>query len=163
MQDSWYYYLCSTQLGDMDVQLTSTEKLLAEIEQSLNALNHKLWSHPVFSMTTGPLSQSLVTLPSGPLNESAKSLFQNIQTFIHTQVASHQTHDFSFHVLLVQDIVGACLDHVPLQDEAYCQILRQITGHHSADSVQVTHVSFRRGRSDRWGLMRWEEFERWGR
>lgn len=138
-QDSWYYHLCASQSGEMDLQLTNTEKLISKIEKSANPLEHKLWMHPVLNFTTGPLQRTLTSLPSAMLNEEAKKLFQSVQSFICTQLVLPR--DTGHHISLAQDIIGTCLKHSPLQDEVYCQVLRQISGHQSPLSIQVSHVS----------------------
>lgn len=123
----------------MDMQLTSTEKMLAEIKQSDNHLTHMLWGHPLFSVTNSQLSQPLTSIDSAPLADMAKQLFQNIQMFIFHQMSGQADH--SFHGCVMQDVIGVCLANVALQDEAYCQVLRQITGHQPPVSWQVAQVS----------------------
>lgn len=122
---------------------TTTEKLLAEIEQSENPLTHKLWGNPVFSVTTGQLSSPLTSIDSVLLTNSAKILFQNVKTFIFTQIPGAKAQNFIFHVNLMQDIIGACFGKMALQDEAYCQVLREITGH-QVSSWQPAQVSYKR-------------------
>ena len=148
-QDSWHYHLSVIQSGEKDLKLTNTEKLISEMEKSVN--HHHLWTHPVLNVTVSPLQRALTSLPSTSLNEDAKKLFHRVQAFTCTHLA--HPYDTSKHISLAQSIIGQCLKKSPLKDEVYCQILKQISGHQSPLSTQVTHVSGR-GRQDERGRRR---------
>ena len=136
LQDSWYYHLSATQSGDQELSLTMTEKLLTQIMQ-YNSITHKThpnWKHPVLSCTTGPLRNALTSLPSASLIAGAKNLFQSLQLFLTTPLNSAK---LEYHICSLQHMVSTCLKHTPLQDELYCQMLRQISGHTTFNTSQV--------------------------
>ena len=74
--DAWLYHLNAASSGSCDLNLTLTEKLLAQIVQEGGGKEHLLWKHPVLKCTTGPLRGALTSLPSKALNEKAVNLFQ---------------------------------------------------------------------------------------
>ena len=140
VQESWYYHLSATQSGGQDLMLTKMEKLISEIMQeekgNPSTEDHR-WKHPILNHTTGPLQHALTSLPSSSLNDRAKRLFQSVQLFLTTTLTLN---DLSYHICSAQHIIGTCLKHLPLQDELYCQVIRQISGH-AALTNQVIQVS----------------------
>ncbi len=107
---------------------------------TLEHLQHPNWKHPVLNCTIGPLLASLTSLPSASLSDRATRLFQSLQLFLTTKLTLR---DLNYHIHSAQHIIGTCLKHSPLQDELYCQVLRQISGHTSTVSIQVTQVCVR--------------------
>ena len=101
---------------------------------SSNPIDHPHWKHPVLNCLSGPLHSPLTSLPSSSLNIAAKKLFQSVWQFLTTKLTPS---DLSYHIHYGQHIVGTCLKHCPLQDELYCQILRQISGHTAPLSSQI--------------------------
>ena len=68
-----------------------------------------------------------------------------------------------YHICSVQHIIATCLQHPQLQDELYCQLLRQLSGHTSpisSNPLQVCGVGGGggEGRGEE-GRGREEEFE----
>ena len=45
-----------------------------------------------------------------------------------------------YHICSVQHIIATCLQHPQLQDELYCQLLRQLSGHTSSISSNTLQV-----------------------
>lgn len=134
-QEKWFYHLSSTQGGDQ-LELTATEKVLSQImhDQSVNPRDNSNWKHPVLNWTSGRLHQPLTSLPSSSLNAEAKNLFQHLQLYLSTPMKPMA---FEHHLCSVQHLIDSCLKHPPLQDELYCQLLRQISGHASMTAHQV--------------------------
>ena len=56
-----------------------------------------------------------------------------------------------YHICSVQHIIATCLQHPQLQDELYCQLLRQLSGHTSPPSSNTLQVCGRRGGEERGG------------
>ena len=132
LQEKWFYHLSTTQGGDQ-LEFTPTEKNLAQImqDQSINPRDNPGWKHPVLNWTSGRLHQALTSLPSSALNTEAKNLFQHLQLYLSTPMKPMA---FEHHLCSVQHLIDSCLKHPPLQDELYCQLLRQISGHTSMTS-----------------------------
>ena len=139
MQDSWYYHLCVAQSGE-DLKLTKTEKLISELmyEKSATNLNQNHWKHSVLNYATKHLLHSLTSLPSASLNIEARKLFQSLKLFMTNKITLD---DITYHIHSTQHIISTCFKHPPLQDEFYCQILKQISGHTYPIPYQVFQVS----------------------
>lgn len=103
-------------------------------DQSVNPCDNSSWKHPVLNWTSGRLHQPLTSLPSNALNTEAKNLFQHLQLYLSTPM---KPMEFEHHLCSVQHLIDSCLRHPPLQDELYCQLLRQISGHTLLTSHQL--------------------------
>eukprot|EP00118_Oscarella_pearsei_P021053 m.234088 g.234088 ORF g.234088 m.234088 type:complete len:312 (+) comp40102_c3_seq32:2-937(+) len=97
-------------------------------------LESNLWLQPVLSHTDQPISQSLTTLPSESLEKEALQMFKSIQLF--TSVPINYA-AISYHINLAQAAVSDCLTKVELQNEFYCQLIRQSNRHPNPDSSQA--------------------------
>lgn len=126
-QEEWFYLL-NTRCGDLDPELTKTEKLLSEImkDNPVNHKDHETWRHPVLNCSVVPLRDPLISLPSAGLKARAKNVFRDVQHFMSAQIDGSV---LDYHITLAQKITGQGLAHSHLQNEIYCQLLRQMSGH----------------------------------
>lgn len=85
-----------------------------------------MWKHPVLTCTVPPLRDALTSLPSATLVQKAKKMFQSVQLFMTTPL---DPLGLDYHIACLQSLMGTCLSHAHLQDELYCQLLRQLSGH----------------------------------
>ena len=138
-QEEWYYVLNSLHYGEEGPELTRTEQFLSEImkDNPIRHLDHPRWGNPVFKVAPMPIHNSLISMPTVELKELAKSLFRDLQRFINKKIDSSS---MEFHIPLAQKIIGQCLTHSKLQDEIYCQLLRQMSGHTVPTAAPVLQV-----------------------
>eukprot|EP00118_Oscarella_pearsei_P021057 m.234035 g.234035 ORF g.234035 m.234035 type:complete len:1344 (+) comp40102_c3_seq8:1064-5095(+) len=134
-KDSWLYHLglatgnlVSSRAG------TDTEKVIDHLMAVGGNPESNLWLQPVLSHTDQPISQSLTTLPSESLEKEALQMFKSIQLF--TSVPINYA-AISYHINLAQAAVSDCLTKVELQNEFYCQLIRQSNRHPNPDSSQA--------------------------
>ena len=131
--------LNSLHYGEEGPELTRTEQFLSEIKKDdpIRHLDHPRWGNPIFKVSAMPIASSLISMPTVELKELAKSLFRDLQRFTNKKIDSSS---MEFHVPLAQKIIGQCLTHSKLQDEIYCQLLRQMSGHTIPTAAPVLQV-----------------------
>ncbi|KAI2657602.1 Pleckstrin homology domain-containing family H member 2 [Labeo rohita] len=105
---AWLYHL-SVATG------TTVGQVGTEFEQLL-------WTHPTLCFTKEGLSSPLTTLPSQALQTEAIKLFKTCQLFINVAI---DTPAIDYHVTLAQCALQVCLTHPELQNEIYCQLIKQ--------------------------------------
>ncbi|MEE6492053.1 hypothetical protein FKM82_016459 [Ascaphus truei] len=121
-KDTWRYHLTvaagsgSAKVGTMYEQLIG--KLLDVDGDSASAL----WKHPTLCYSKDGLHSSLTTLPSEALQTEALKLFKSCQLFINVPV---EAPSIDYHVSLAQTALQVCLTHTELQNEMYCQLIKQ--------------------------------------
>lgn len=76
-------------------------------------------------------------MPNTKLKEHAKTLFRDIQIFMNRPI---DRLNFEFHMSLAQKVVSQCLSRTHLQNEVYCQLLRQMSGHTTPTATPVLQV-----------------------
>ena len=124
--DVWLYQL-SCVAGNQNVNGTCFERIVTKLmhsdDSNVNAIdNHPLWNDSYLLFTNESLTSPLTSLATDYLRSEALKLFKSIQLF--TSVAI----DFSaieYHVSLIQNSLQLCLDHPELQDELFCQLIKQ--------------------------------------
>ncbi|XP_042294777.1 pleckstrin homology domain-containing family H member 1 isoform X2 [Sceloporus undulatus] len=123
-KDTWLYHLTvaagssksSTKVG------TAYEQLIGKLLDTEGDPNSSLWKHPVLCFSKDGLQTSLTTLPSEALQTEALKLFKSCQLFINVPVEGPS---IDYHVTLAQTALQVCLTHSELQNEIYCQLMKQ--------------------------------------
>ncbi|GCC21424.1 hypothetical protein chiPu_0019895, partial [Chiloscyllium punctatum] len=78
--------------------------------------------HPVLCCSKDGIVNALTTLPSEALQTEALKLFKSCQLFINVLV---EAPSIDYHVSLAQNALQVCLTHTELQNEIYCQFIKQ--------------------------------------
>ncbi|XP_013876605.1 pleckstrin homology domain-containing family H member 2 isoform X2 [Austrofundulus limnaeus] len=121
-KDSWLYHL-SVAAGNMAGKVgTEFEKLVGKLFQLGGDPGCQIWRHPVLSFSKDTLSSPLTTLPSQALQTEAVKLFKTCQLFIHVAIDAPA---IDYHVSLAQSALQVCLAHPELQNELFCQLIKQ--------------------------------------
>uniref|UniRef100_A0AAQ5XUX0 Pleckstrin homology domain containing, family H (with MyTH4 domain) member 2 n=1 Tax=Amphiprion ocellaris TaxID=80972 RepID=A0AAQ5XUX0_AMPOC len=113
-KDSWLYHLsvaAGTTVGKVG---TEFEQLVGKLFQLDGDANSQIWRHPVLCFSKEALSSPLTTLPSQALQTEAVKLFK-----------VHKIHPSTYHVSLAQSALQVCLAHPELQNEFFCQLIKQ--------------------------------------
>ncbi|KAG9344565.1 hypothetical protein JZ751_011236 [Albula glossodonta] len=82
----------------------------------------QIWRHPTLCFSKEGLSSPLTTLPSQALQTEAIKLFKTCQLFINVAIDAPA---IDYHVSLAQSALQVCLTHPELQNEIYCQLVKQ--------------------------------------
>ncbi|KAI1894433.1 hypothetical protein AGOR_G00115760 [Albula goreensis] len=121
-KEAWLYHL-SVAAG------TTTGQVGTEFEQLVGKLLHvegdpgsQIWRHPTLCFSKEGLSSPLTTLPSQALQTEAIKLFKTCQLFINVAIDAPA---IDYHVSLAQSALQVCLTHPELQNEIYCQLVKQ--------------------------------------
>ncbi|KAJ8418449.1 hypothetical protein AAFF_G00141580 [Aldrovandia affinis] len=121
-KEAWLYHL-SVAAG------TTTGQVGTEFEQLVGKLLHAEgdpgspnWRHPTLCFSKEGLSSPLTTLPSQALQTEAIKLFKTCQLFINVAIDAPA---IDYHVSLAQSALQVCLTHPELQNEIYCQLVKQ--------------------------------------
>ncbi|XP_057703666.1 pleckstrin homology domain-containing family H member 2 isoform X2 [Corythoichthys intestinalis] len=121
-KDSWLYHLCvaaGTMMGKVG---TEFEKLVGKLFQVDGDPNSQIWRHPTLCFSKEGLSSPLTTLPSQALQTEAVKLFKTCQLFINVAIDAPA---IDYHVSLAQSALQVCLTHPELQNEFFCQLIKQ--------------------------------------
>ncbi|XP_071044238.1 uncharacterized protein CG43867 isoform X3 [Parasteatoda tepidariorum] len=131
--DSWLYNLTVVSSGH-NLAGTQTEQLFAKLMEVDGDESSPIWKHPLLLYTKDSLSQPLTTLPSEQLQMEAVKLFKSIQLFISVPM---DTSGIEYHVALAQNSLQHCLIYQELQNELFCQLIKQTSRHcHHKSGVQ---------------------------
>ncbi|XP_056281769.1 pleckstrin homology domain-containing family H member 1 [Pseudoliparis swirei] len=122
-KDTWLYHLtvaagsCATfRVG------TECEQLIGKLLDAEGDPECALWRSEALSCCKEGLRSPLTTLPSEALQTEALKLFKSCQLFINVLVESPSV---DYHTSLAQNALQVCLTHPELQNEVYCQLIRQ--------------------------------------
>uniref|UniRef100_A0A4W6FZ06 Pleckstrin homology, MyTH4 and FERM domain containing H2 n=1 Tax=Lates calcarifer TaxID=8187 RepID=A0A4W6FZ06_LATCA len=121
-KDSWLYHLsvaAGTTVGKVG---TEFEQLVGKLFQLDGDPNSQIWRHPVLCFSKEALSSPLTTLPSQALQTEAVKLFKTCQLFINVAIDAPA---IDYHVSLAQSALQVCLAHPELQNELFCQLIKQ--------------------------------------
>ncbi|XP_050982703.1 pleckstrin homology domain-containing family H member 2 [Labeo rohita] len=119
---AWLYHLSvatGTTVGQVG---TEFEQLVGKLLSTAGDPGSELWTHPTLCFTKEGLSSPLTTLPSQALQTEAIKLFKTCQLFINVAI---DTPAIDYHVTLAQCALQVCLTHPELQNEIYCQLIKQ--------------------------------------
>uniref|UniRef100_UPI0037E74C52 pleckstrin homology domain-containing family H member 2 n=1 Tax=Semicossyphus pulcher TaxID=241346 RepID=UPI0037E74C52 len=121
-KDSWLFHLsvaAGTTVGKVG---TDFEQLLGKLFQLDGDPNSLIWRHPMLCFSKEALSSPLTTLPSLALQTEAVKLFKTCQLFINVAIDAPA---IDYHVSLAQSALQVCLAHPELQNELFCQLIKQ--------------------------------------
>uniref|UniRef100_A0A8C5DWV9 Pleckstrin homology domain containing, family H (with MyTH4 domain) member 2 n=1 Tax=Gouania willdenowi TaxID=441366 RepID=A0A8C5DWV9_GOUWI len=119
---SWLYHL-SVAAGVYGAEVGSDfEQLVGKLLQQDGDPSSQLWRHPQLCFTKEALSSPLTTLPSQALQTEAVKLFKTCQLFINVAIDAPA---IDYHVSLAQSALQVCLAHPELQNELFCQLIKQ--------------------------------------
>ncbi|XP_048804067.1 pleckstrin homology domain-containing family H member 1 isoform X2 [Lagopus muta] len=121
-KDTWLYHL-TVAAGSRNATVgTSYEQLIGKLLDAEGDPNSPLWKHPMLCYSKDGLHMSLTTLPSEALQTEALKLFKSCQLFINVPV---EASSIDYHVSLAQTALQVCLTHTELQNEIFCQLVKQ--------------------------------------
>ncbi|KAM6915989.1 pleckstrin homology domain-containing family H member 2 [Xenentodon cancila] len=121
-KDSWLYHLsvaAGTTVGKVG---TEFEQLVGKLFQQDGDPNSQIWRRPMLCFSKEALSSPLTTLPSQALQTEAVKLFKTCQLFINVAIDAPA---IDYHVSLAQSALQVCLAHPELQNEIFCQLIKQ--------------------------------------
>ncbi|XP_017319141.1 pleckstrin homology domain-containing family H member 2 [Ictalurus punctatus] len=119
---AWLYHLsvaAGTNVGQVG---TEFEQLVGKLLSVDGDSDSQVWRHPMLCFSKEALSTPLTTLPSQALQTEAIKLFKTCQLFINVVI---DTPAIDYHVTLAQCALQVCLAHSELQNEIYCQLIKQ--------------------------------------
>ncbi|KAB5581919.1 hypothetical protein PHYPO_G00181110 [Pangasianodon hypophthalmus] len=119
---AWLYHLsvaAGTNVGQVG---TEFEQLVGKLLSVDGDSGSQVWRHPMLCFSKEALSTPLTTLPSQALQTEAIKLFKTCQLFINVII---DTPAIDYHVTLAQCALQVCLTHSELQNEIYCQLIKQ--------------------------------------
>ncbi|XP_067413879.1 pleckstrin homology domain-containing family H member 1 isoform X3 [Emydura macquarii macquarii] len=121
-KDTWLYHL-TVAAGSSSAKVGTTyEQLIGKLLDAEGDPQSPLWKHPMLCYSKDGLHTSLTTLPSEALQTEALKLFKSCQLFINVPV---EAPSIDYHVSLAQTALQVCLTHSELQNEIYCQLVKQ--------------------------------------
>ncbi|NXY08935.1 PKHH1 protein, partial [Pteruthius melanotis] len=121
-KNTWLYHLTVAAGSSNSTVGTSYEQLIGKLLDAEGDPNSPLWKHPMLCYSKDGLHTSLTTLPSEALQTEALKLFKSCQLFINVPV---EASSIDYHVSLAQTALQVCLTHTELQNEIYCQLVKQ--------------------------------------
>nr|XP_009482683.1 PREDICTED: pleckstrin homology domain-containing family H member 1 [Pelecanus crispus] len=121
-KNTWLYHLTVAAGSSNATVGTSYEQLIGKLLDTEGDPNSPLWKHPMLCYSKDGLHTSLTTLPSEALQTEALKLFKSCQLFINVPV---EAPSIDYHVSLAQTALQVCLTHTELQNEIYCQLVKQ--------------------------------------
>ncbi|KAJ7344725.1 hypothetical protein JRQ81_000675 [Phrynocephalus forsythii] len=133
-KDTWLYHLTVAAGSSSSKVGTAYEQLIGKLLDAEGDPNSPLWKHPLLCYSKDGLQSSLTTLPSEALQTEALKLFKSCQLFINVPV---EASSIDYHVTLAQTALQVCLTHSELQNEIYCQLVKQTSrGGHNHSIIQ---------------------------
>nr|XP_023660152.1 pleckstrin homology domain-containing family H member 2 isoform X1 [Paramormyrops kingsleyae]XP_023660153.1 pleckstrin homology domain-containing family H member 2 isoform X1 [Paramormyrops kingsleyae] len=121
-KEAWLYHL-SVAAGAAGGQVgTEFEQLVGKLLQVEGEQGSQIWRHPMLCFSKEGLCSPLTTLPSQALQTEAIKLFKTCQLFINVAIDAPA---IDYHVSLAQSALQVCLTHPELQNEIFCQLVKQ--------------------------------------
>ncbi|XP_051876167.1 pleckstrin homology domain-containing family H member 1 isoform X2 [Pristis pectinata] len=121
-KDTWLYHLTVAAGSSRSKVGTEYERLIGRLLDVDGQSNSPIWKHPVLCCSKDGILNALTTLPSDALQTEALKLFKSCQLFINVLV---EAPSIDYHVSLAQNALQVCLTHTELQNEIYCQFIKQ--------------------------------------
>uniref|UniRef100_A0A671ELA1 Pleckstrin homology, MyTH4 and FERM domain containing H2 n=1 Tax=Rhinolophus ferrumequinum TaxID=59479 RepID=A0A671ELA1_RHIFE len=121
-KDTWLYHL-TVAAGSNSVNVGSEfEQLVCKLLNIEGEPSSQIWRHPTLCHSKEGIVSPLTTLPSEALQTEAIKLFKTCQLFINAAVDSPA---IDYHISLAQSALQICLTHPELQNEIFCQLIKQ--------------------------------------
>ncbi|XP_017277104.1 pleckstrin homology domain-containing family H member 1 isoform X1 [Kryptolebias marmoratus] len=125
-KDAWLYHLTVAAGCSANLKVgTEYEQLIGKLLDAEGTPECDLWKSEALSFCKEGLRSPLTTLPSEALQTEALKLFKSCQLFINVLVESPSV---DYHTSLAQNALQVCLTHPELQNEMYCQLIKQTNG-----------------------------------
>uniref|UniRef100_A0A673H327 Pleckstrin homology domain-containing family H member 1-like n=1 Tax=Sinocyclocheilus rhinocerous TaxID=307959 RepID=A0A673H327_9TELE len=122
-KDTWLYHLTVSAGSCASLRVgTEYEQLIGKLLDVDGDPDSALWKREVLCFSKEGLRYPLTTLPSEALQTEALKLFKSCQLFINVLVESPS---IDYHTSLAQNALQVCLTHPELQNEMYCQLIKQ--------------------------------------
>ncbi|XP_068423928.1 pleckstrin homology domain-containing family H member 2 isoform X2 [Clinocottus analis] len=121
-KDAWLYHLSVAAGITVGKVGTEFEQLVGKLFQLDGDPNSQIWRHPMLCFSKEALLSPLTTLPSQALQTEAVKLFKTCQLFINVAIDAPA---IDYHVSLAQSALQVCLAHPELQNEFFCQLIKQ--------------------------------------
>ncbi|XP_056624582.1 pleckstrin homology domain-containing family H member 1 isoform X2 [Triplophysa dalaica] len=122
-KDTWLYHLTVAAGSCASLRVgTEYEQLIGKLLDIDGDPDSALWKRGVLCFSKEGLRSPLTTLPSEALQTEALKLFKSCQLFINVLVESPS---IDYHTSLAQNALQVCLTHPELQNEMYCQLIKQ--------------------------------------
>uniref|UniRef100_A0A8B9KE90 Pleckstrin homology domain containing, family H (with MyTH4 domain) member 1 n=1 Tax=Astyanax mexicanus TaxID=7994 RepID=A0A8B9KE90_ASTMX len=122
-KDTWLYHLTVAAGSCPSLKVgTEYEQLIGKLLDVDGDSDSPLWKHEVLCYSRDGLQSPLTTLPSEALQTEALKLFKSFQLFINVLV---EAASIDYHTSLAQSALQVCLTHPELQNEMYCQLIKQ--------------------------------------
>ncbi|XP_046711084.1 pleckstrin homology domain-containing family H member 1 isoform X1 [Silurus meridionalis] len=122
-KDTWLYHLTVAAGNSASLKVaTDYEQLIGKLLDVDGDPDSPLWKHEVLCFSKEGLRSPLTTLPSEALQTEALKLFKSCQLFINVLV---EAPSIDYHTSLAQSALQVCLAHPELQNEMYCQLIKQ--------------------------------------
>ncbi|XP_042245105.1 pleckstrin homology domain-containing family H member 1 isoform X2 [Thunnus maccoyii] len=122
-KDTWLYHLSVAAGSSATLKVgTEYEQLIGKLLDAEGDPESALWKSEALSFCKEGLRSPLTTLPSEALQTEALKLFKSCQLFINVLVESPSV---DYHTSLAQNALQVCLTHPELQNEMYCQLIKQ--------------------------------------
>lgn len=122
-KDTWLYHLTVAACSNAAFKVgTEYEQLIGKLLDADGDPESVLWKSEALSFCKEGLRSPLTTLPSEALQTEALKLFKSCQLFINVLVESPS---IDYHTSLAQNALQVCLNHPELQNEIYCQLIKQ--------------------------------------
>uniref|UniRef100_A0A8D0GKU6 Pleckstrin homology, MyTH4 and FERM domain containing H2 n=1 Tax=Sphenodon punctatus TaxID=8508 RepID=A0A8D0GKU6_SPHPU len=121
-KDTWLYHL-TVAAGSTNINVGSEfEQLVCKLLNVEGEPTSQIWRHPTLCHSKEGITSPLTTLPSEALQTEEIKLFKTCQLFINAAVDSPA---IDYHVSLAQSALQICLTHTELQNEIFCQLIKQ--------------------------------------
>lgn len=124
--DAWLYHLTVVSAGE-NTSGSQYEQLVSRLLEVDGDPGCVVWRHPLLLHAKEPLSQPLTSLASEELQAQAVRLFKSVQLFMGVPLESS---GIDYHVALAQNSLAQCLSCPALQNELFCQLIKQTSPHH---------------------------------
>ncbi|XP_068729703.1 pleckstrin homology domain-containing family H member 1-like isoform X1 [Montipora capricornis] len=126
-KDSWLFHLKVASGSGIDDLGTEFERHIFDLISQDCDPESETWNRCVLTHVKETITEPLTTLPSKELEKEALKLFKSIHLFTTVQTEGGAAIDY--HVSLAQNALQICLDHPELQNEVYCQLIKQTSKH----------------------------------
>ena len=132
-RDKWVFFMQMAS-GTLPSNVgTATERLLRTVSSKSNM--DEVIGKETLLRAAEDLDQPLTTLLSKSLEQEAVAIWKSVKLYTSVEIESGA---YEYHVLLAQGLIEKCLGTPELQNELYCQLIRQTnnTDPESALSIQ---------------------------